>query len=72
MSRGRDLVLDDGNLIIPKDTPIFMPVGCPHTSSAVFEEADLFKPERWLQPDADYMPTGDNAGTWCICYPSLA
>ena len=29
-------------------------------SSAVFEDADQFLPERWLQADAEYMPkTGE-------------
>lgn len=66
MSRGRDLVLDGGKIVIPRDTIINLPVGCPHTSSALFEEADLFRPERWLELDADYVPTGDHRKTFML------
>jgi len=54
----RDLSLDDGKLIIPRNANIFLPVGLPHMSSAVYKDADQFLPERWLEPDADYMPGG--------------
>ena len=53
----QDLVLQDGNLIIPKDCSIFLPLGCPHMSPAIFPDADRFLPERWLEADAEYMPT---------------
>ena len=54
----RDLVLDDGKLIIPRNANIFLPVGLPHMSSAVYKDADQFLPNRWLEPDAEYMPGG--------------
>lgn len=54
-SKGRDVVLNGGKLVLPRDTPIFLPVSAPHRSSAVFENADDFIPERWLAPDADYL-----------------
>jgi len=54
----RDLSLDDGKLIIPRNANIFLPVGLPHMSSAVYKDADHFLPERWLEPDAEYMPGG--------------
>ena len=53
----QDLVLQDGNLIIPKNCSIFLPLGCPHMSPAIFPDADRFLPERWLEADAEYMPT---------------
>lgn len=52
----RDLSLNDGKLIIPRNANIFLPVGLPHMSSAVYKDADQFLPERWLEPDAEYMP----------------
>ncbi|KAL0023129.1 hypothetical protein WJX77_004743 [Trebouxia sp. C0004] len=52
----RDLSLDDGKLVIPRNANIFLPVGLPHMSSAVYKDADQFLPERWLEPDAEYMP----------------
>ena len=58
ISKGRDLVLNGGKLLIPRDTIIQLPIGLPHTSSAVFEEAHVFKPERWFAPEAEYMPAG--------------
>ncbi len=54
----RDLSLDDGKLIIPRNANIFLPVGLPHMSSAVYKDANQFLPERWLAPDAEYMPGG--------------
>jgi cytochrome P450 len=54
----RDLSLDDGKLVIPRNANIFLPVGLPHMSSAVYKDADQFLPERWLEPDAEYMPGG--------------
>ena len=66
ISKGRDLVLDNGKLLIPRDTIIHLPIGLPHTSSAVFEEAHVFKPERWLAPDADYMPAGADPPLWLL------
>ena len=54
----RDLSLDDGKLIIPRNANIFLPLGLPHMSSAVYKDADQFLPERWLEPDAEYMPGG--------------
>lgn len=53
----RDLVLADGTMI-PRNSNIFLPVGLPHMSSAVYKAADQFIPERWLEPDAEYMPHG--------------
>ena len=52
--------MQDGDLVIPKDCTIFLPVGCPHMSSAIFENVDQFLPERWLEPDAEYLPTKGN------------
>lgn len=54
-SKGRDVVLGDGKLVIPRDTPIFLPIAALHRSSAVYEHADDFIPERWLASDADYL-----------------
>ena len=54
-SKGRDVVLDDGKLIIPRDIPIFLPIGALHRSHAVYQNADDFLPERWLASDADYL-----------------
>lgn len=54
-SKGRDVVLDDGKLVIPRDIPIFMPIGALHRSHAVYQNADDFLPERWLASDADYL-----------------
>ena len=70
MSKGRDLVLDDGNLINPRDTVIHLPIGLPHTSHVVFDEAELFKPQHWLAPDADYMPTGTDTPPILSACPS--
>ena len=53
----RDLVLPDGT-VIPRNSNIFLPVGLPHMSAAVYKAADQFIPERWLEPDAEYMPYG--------------
>ena len=63
MSKDRDLVVDDGNLVIPRNTTIWIPLGLPHASSAVYQDAGRFLPERWLEPDAEYMPTN---GTGCF------
>ena len=57
MSKGRDLVVDDGKLVIPCDTTIWIPLGLPHMSPAIFDQPDQFLPERWLEPNAEYMPT---------------
>ena len=54
-SKGHDVVLNDGKLVIPRDVPIFMPIGALHRSHAVFDKADQFIPERWLRADADYL-----------------
>lgn len=62
MSKQRDLVLDGGQLVIPRNTTIWIPLGLPHTSSAVYDKPDQFLPERWLEPDAEYMPA--NGATW--------
>ena len=56
MSKQRDLVLDDGKLVIPRNTTIWIPLGLPHASSAIYADPDTFIPERWLEPDAEYMP----------------
>ena len=61
MSKGRDLVMDDGKLVIPRDTTIWIPLGLPHMSSAIFDQPDQFLPERWLEPNAEYMPTKGEA-----------
>ena len=52
----QDLVLQGGDLVIPRRCPIWMPQGLPHMSSAIFPDADCFLPERWLEPDAELMP----------------
>ncbi|KAL3139484.1 hypothetical protein ABBQ38_003809 [Trebouxia sp. C0009 RCD-2024] len=56
MSKHRDLVLDGGKLVIPRNTTIWIPLGLPHTSSAIYDSPDQFLPERWLEPNAEYMP----------------
>ena len=61
MSKGRDLVMDDGKLVIPANTTIWIPLGLPHMSSAIYDHPDRFLPERWLEPDAEYMPTNGAA-----------
>ncbi len=57
MSKGHDLVIDDGRLVIPRNTTIWIPLGLPHASSAIYKDADQFLPERWLEANAEYMPT---------------
>ena len=57
MSKHRDLIIDDGRVRIPRNTTIWIPLGLPHASSAVYPNADQFLPDRWLEPDAEYMPT---------------
>ena len=52
----QDLSLKDGQLIIPRKCPMFLCLGLPHMSSATYQDADKFLPERWLEPDAEYMP----------------
>lgn len=64
MSKGRDLVMDDGKLVIPANTTIWIPLGLPHMSSAIYDHPDHFLPERWLEPDAEYMPTTGAAATF--------
>lgn len=56
MSKHRDLVLEEGKLVIPRNTTIWIPLGLPHASSAIYDQPDQFLPERWLQPNAEYMP----------------
>ena len=65
----QDLVLQDGNLVIPRRCPIWMPQGLPHMSSAIFPDADRFLPERWLEPDAELMPAAGGQ-LQCSCLPS--
>lgn len=57
MSKHKDLLVDNGSLLIPRNTTIWIPLGLPHASSAIYKDADQFIPERWLEPDAEYMPT---------------
>ncbi len=57
MSKHKDLLVDNGTLLIPRNTTIWIPLGLPHASSAIYKDADQFIPERWLEPDAEYMPT---------------
>ena len=60
MSKHRDLVIDQGRLRIPRNTTIWIPLGLPHASSAIYQQADCFVPERWLEPNADYtLPSGE-------------
>lgn len=57
MSKHQDLLVDNGSLLIPRNTTIWIPLGLPHASSAIYKDADQFIPERWLEPNAEYMPT---------------
>ncbi len=57
MSKHKDLLVDNGSLLIPRNTTIWIPLGLPHASSAIYKDADQFIPERWLEPDAEYVPT---------------
>lgn len=71
MSKHHDLVLGDGKLTIPRNTTIWIPLGLPHASSAVYDQPDHFLPERWLQPNAEYMPksgTTDRKSRTVLCY----
>ena len=60
MSKHCDLVLDEDKgkdrLVIPRNTTIWIPLGLPHSSPAIYDRPEDFLPERWLQPDAEYMP----------------
>ena len=68
MSKGRDLVTDDGKLLIPRDTTIWIPLGLPHMSSAIFDHPDQFLPERWLEPNAEYMPYDGAAASFACSH----
>ena len=57
MSKHKDLLVDNGSLLIPRNTTIWIPLGLPHASSAIYKNADQFIPQRWLEPNAEYMPT---------------
>lgn len=62
-----DLVLQDGKLVIPRDCSIFLPLGLPHMSSAIFPNPDQFLPERWLGSEAEYMPTPGECADSSTC-----
>ena len=64
----KDLVLQDGNLVIPKGCIMWLPLGCPHMSSAIYEDAHQFKPERWLESDAEYMPVSGHNHSPSTCH----
>lgn len=63
MSKHQDLVIDEAQLVIPRNTTIWIPLGLPHASSAIYHNADQFLPERWLEANAEYMPTMGEAQT---------
>lgn len=62
MSKGRDLVMDDGKLVSPRNTTIWIPLRLPHMSSAIFDRPDQFLP--WLEPNVEYMPSNGAAAAF--------
>ena len=56
MSKGRDLVLDEGKLVIPRNTTIWRKRGRKKEREEREKDPHSFLPERWLEPDTEYMP----------------
>ena len=52
----QDIALDGGRLVIPRGVPIRMHIHSIQNCAANWERAAEFLPERFLQPDAEFMP----------------
>ncbi|CAL8468141.1 g7680 [Coccomyxa elongata] len=49
----KDVVLGDGKLVVPNGVGLHMPITAVHHSSALWEEPEVFKPERFLEEGAE-------------------
>lgn len=49
---------------IPAGTGMWTPLMALHNTTANWgKDADVYRPERWLEPGADYLPSAANAGS---------
>ena len=58
----RDVLLG-GKYLIPRNTPIILPLHAIHNSWRNWEEPDRFLPERWLVPGTEYAVSGLTKGS---------
>ena len=58
----RDTLLG-GRYLIPRNTPIILPLHAIHNSWRNWEEPDRFLPERWLVPGTEYAVSGLTKGS---------
>lgn len=72
----RDVLLG-GRHLIPRNTPLFLPLHAIHNSWRNFEEPGSFLPERWALPGAEYAQPGltpqstVSGGHHCVSQPSM-
>lgn len=50
----KDMALDGGRVLVPKGTVVWASQIMLHRSSALWADHDKFRPERWMDPDAEY------------------